>query len=123
MADEVDEARWHEATAVGPVGLVLAAGDLPFPYLEHLMEGLDAPLVFVPGNHDRGFAVFHDLVAKVEPRLLVHGHVPPVGRSLTDLTLGTATVRKVVGHRGFTIDAVARPSTCGADWLRSESRF
>ena len=32
--------------------LVLAAGDLPWCYLEYVGSCVDAPLVFVPGNHD-----------------------------------------------------------------------
>ena len=32
--------------------LILACGDLPFDYLGSLMNALDVPLVFVPGNHD-----------------------------------------------------------------------
>ncbi|MDO5711365.1 MAG: metallophosphoesterase [Micrococcales bacterium] len=32
--------------------LVVAAGDLPWGYLEHVASCVDAPLVFVPGNHD-----------------------------------------------------------------------
>jgi Icc-related predicted phosphoesterase len=34
------------------VDLVLAAGDLPWPYLESLVSLVDAPAAFVPGNHD-----------------------------------------------------------------------
>jgi uncharacterized protein len=32
--------------------LVLAAGDLPWDYLEWIASSLDVPMVFVPGNHD-----------------------------------------------------------------------
>lgn len=32
--------------------IVLAAGDLPWDYLEFLSDTLDVPVVFVPGNHD-----------------------------------------------------------------------
>ena len=32
--------------------LVLAAGDLPWSYLESLVSLVDAPAAFVPGNHD-----------------------------------------------------------------------
>lgn len=32
--------------------LVLAAGDLPWHYLEYVGSCADAPMVFVPGNHD-----------------------------------------------------------------------
>jgi len=34
------------------VDLVLAAGDLPWPYLESLVSLVDVPAAFVPGNHD-----------------------------------------------------------------------
>lgn len=34
------------------VDLVLAAGDLPWDYLETLVTLLDVPAAFVPGNHD-----------------------------------------------------------------------
>ena len=34
------------------VDLVLAAGDLPWSYLESLVSLIDAPAAFVPGNHD-----------------------------------------------------------------------
>lgn len=34
------------------VDLVLAAGDLPWSYLESLASLVDAPAAFVPGNHD-----------------------------------------------------------------------
>ena len=32
--------------------LVLSAGDLPWDYLEYVAAAVNAPLVFVPGNHD-----------------------------------------------------------------------
>ena len=32
--------------------LVLAAGDLPWDYLEWIASSVDVPMVFVPGNHD-----------------------------------------------------------------------
>lgn len=34
------------------VDLVIAAGDLPWDYLESLTTTLDAPAAYVPGNHD-----------------------------------------------------------------------
>jgi Icc-related predicted phosphoesterase len=34
------------------VDLVLAAGDLPWDYVESLVSLLDAPAAYVPGNHD-----------------------------------------------------------------------
>ncbi|WP_375493174.1 metallophosphoesterase [uncultured Jatrophihabitans sp.] len=58
VADEVDEALRADPRRAGDVDIVVACGDLPFDYLRALMDALDVPLVFVPGNHDpsvRGF--------------------------------------------------------------------
>jgi uncharacterized protein len=38
---------------VGTIDLVLACGDLPYYYLEYIVDQLDAPLFFVHGNHDK----------------------------------------------------------------------
>ena len=52
VADEVNDALWGaRAATLGP-DLVLAAGDLPWDYLEFLASVTDRPVVFVPGNHD-----------------------------------------------------------------------
>lgn len=54
VSDEVVESLWTDRVTErhGDVDLVLAAGDLPFDYLDFLATALDRPLVFVPGNHD-----------------------------------------------------------------------
>ena len=54
VSDEIVESLWTERVAerFGSVDAVLAAGDLPFDYLDFLASALDRPLVFVPGNHD-----------------------------------------------------------------------
>jgi Icc-related predicted phosphoesterase len=38
---------------LAPVHLILSCGDLPYGYLEFLMEVFNAPLFYVHGNHDR----------------------------------------------------------------------
>lgn len=38
---------------VGKIDLVLACGDLPYEYLEYIVDMLDAPLYYVHGNHDK----------------------------------------------------------------------
>ncbi|OLT48207.1 metallophosphoesterase [Saccharomonospora sp. CUA-673] len=59
VADEVDETLWCGQRGFGlDVDVVLGAGDLPFAYLEQLADVLDAPLVFVPGNHDPDLSGF-----------------------------------------------------------------
>ncbi|WP_199441416.1 metallophosphoesterase family protein [Umezawaea beigongshangensis] len=52
VADEVVESLWTERVRRYEVDLIVAAGDLPFDYLEFLATALDRPCVFVPGNHD-----------------------------------------------------------------------
>jgi Calcineurin-like phosphoesterase len=52
VSDEVDDALLADLHAVRQAQLVVACGDLPFDYLSHLMNLLNVPLVFVPGNHD-----------------------------------------------------------------------
>jgi Calcineurin-like phosphoesterase len=52
VSDEVDEGLLAGLRGPPAVELILACGDLPASYLAHLMDALDVPLVFVPGNHD-----------------------------------------------------------------------
>jgi 3',5'-cyclic AMP phosphodiesterase CpdA len=52
VSDEVDDVLWHDTSAVASAQIVLACGDLPFEFLDHLIAALDVPLAFVPGNHD-----------------------------------------------------------------------
>ncbi len=208
VSDETDESLWHDVGPFGRADLILACGDLPFDYLAHLMQGLDVPLVFVPGNHDadvagyrqdrhglvlragmpaeppwpsgalnadghvveaaglriaglggclrysdgpnqysdrqqawrarklaaavrwrhlrdgrgvdillthappsgvgdgedgphRGFTALHHLVARIDPALLLHGHVQPPGGARVDRQLNRTIVRNVFGRRVF----------------------
>ncbi|MGI8680306.1 MAG: metallophosphoesterase family protein [Jatrophihabitans sp.] len=212
VSDEVDEALYVDRHGVVGVELILACGDLPFDYLSYLMNALDVPLVFVPGNHDpdihgyrtarsgltvraglpavapwppgavnadarvvdvaglriaglggspryadgpnqygerqqssrarslarrarwrrrrdgrgvdvllthapprgvgdrddlphRGFVCLHDLVPRLLPALLLHGHVHPFGEATPDRRLGDTIVRNVVGRHTFEIAA------------------
>jgi Calcineurin-like phosphoesterase len=52
VSDEVDDALLADLSAVHGAALILACGDLPQEYLGRLMNRLDIPLAFVPGNHD-----------------------------------------------------------------------
>lgn len=56
VADETIESLWSSQVRSLDVDLILGAGDLPFDYLEYLTDALDAPCVFVPGNHDADLA-------------------------------------------------------------------
>ena len=52
VSDVVDEALRADVSPVRRAELIVGCGDLPFEYLGRLMNALDVPLVFVPGNHD-----------------------------------------------------------------------
>jgi hypothetical protein len=52
VADEVSDALWGPRAAALAPDLVLAAGDLPWDYLDFLASATNRPVVFVPGNHD-----------------------------------------------------------------------
>jgi len=52
VSDEADDALVCDPAAVRTAEVILACGDLPFDYLDTLMNVLDVPLAFVPGNHD-----------------------------------------------------------------------
>ena len=56
VADEVCDALWGAKAAALAPDVVLAAGDLPWDYLEFLASVTDRPVVFVPGNHDPAVA-------------------------------------------------------------------
>ena len=42
---------WH---SFPDIDLIVGCGDLPFYYLDFLASALDAPLIYVRGNHDHG---------------------------------------------------------------------
>jgi uncharacterized protein len=49
--EEASNLQVHTLRDLSP-DLVLAAGDLSWDYLEWIASSVDAPMVFVPGNHD-----------------------------------------------------------------------
>ena len=52
VSDVVEEGLWADIGPARGADLIAGCGDLPFEYLGYLMNALDVPLVFVPGNHD-----------------------------------------------------------------------
>jgi len=70
VADEVAESLYGDTLKELRPDLILAAGDLPFDYLENLVSRTDVPLLFVPGNHDPGLklgdSTFEGLSAKFD---------------------------------------------------------
>ncbi|WP_376790185.1 metallophosphoesterase [Thermoflexus sp.] len=74
VSDQVVEALYSPQARewLSPIHLILSCGDLPYGYLEFLMELFNAPLFYVHGNHDR-------------PELLSNGrirHAPEGGQNL-----------------------------------------
>lgn len=60
VADCEEKTLWGNWTAdmaakLSEVDLILSAGDLNPSYLEFLIDGLNVPLTYVPGNHDIGY--------------------------------------------------------------------
>ncbi|MBI3761470.1 MAG: metallophosphoesterase [Chloroflexi bacterium] len=62
LSDEVVDHIYSPQIKVNyaDVDLVLGCGDLPFFYLEYVVTMLNAPLYFVPGNHDRAAQYMSD---------------------------------------------------------------
>lgn len=52
IADEEAPHLHYQALRALAPELVLSAGDLPWEYVEYVASSVDAPVVFVPGNHD-----------------------------------------------------------------------
>lgn len=52
VSDVVEEGLYADIGPARGADIILGCGDLPFEYLGYLMNALDVPLVFVPGNHD-----------------------------------------------------------------------
>jgi Icc-related predicted phosphoesterase len=54
VSDEVAPGLYspNVAAVTGPIDLVVGCGDLPYYYLECLMDLLNAPLLYIHGNHD-----------------------------------------------------------------------
>ena len=62
------------------IDLIIACGDLPFYYLDFLTSALDAPLVYVRGNHDAGPQYTHSgkVLTGVQGGMDLHGRIIPV---------------------------------------------
>jgi len=52
VADEIDPALTFDALRALAPDLVVSCGDLPLDELERMVDATNAPLLYVPGNHD-----------------------------------------------------------------------
>ena len=86
---------WRWPTGAGSATAGASTWCSPTPRPRGVGDGDDEP--------HRGFAALHELVARLEPPLLLHGHVPPVGGAGRDRALGPTVVRNVVGRYVFVV--------------------
>jgi uncharacterized protein len=75
VADEVAESLYGDTLKELRPDLILAAGDLPFDYLENLVSRTDVPLLFVPGNHDPELKLGDSTYEGLSPKF--DGNGPP----------------------------------------------
>lgn len=55
------------------------------------------------GPH-RGFSAFHRLIEQLEPKLMLHGHIHPYGKTRPDRTIGSTRILNVIPYRLVEID-------------------
>src|ERR1700683_3645294 len=101
VSDEVDEGIAADPGPVRGADLILACGDLPFEYLGSLMNALDAPLVFVPGNHDPDLSGYRSSRAGLTLRAGMPDRTPwPDGAGNADGRVVDAAGLRVAGLGG-----------------------
>jgi hypothetical protein len=101
VSDEVDEAIAADPGPVRGADLIVACGDLPFEYLGPLMNALDVPLVFVPGNHDPDLSGYRSSRAGLTLRAGMPARAPwPDGAVNADGRVVDAAGLRVAGLGG-----------------------
>lgn len=101
VSDEVDEGLYADLSPVRAAQVILACGDLPFEYLGYLMNGLDVPLVFVPGNHDPDLSGYRQTRAGLVLRAGLPARQPwPPGAINADGAIVEAAGLRVAGLGG-----------------------
>jgi predicted phosphodiesterase len=82
VSDEVCDAIYTPLLKqkYGDVDLVLGCGDLPYYYLEFIVNALDVPLYYVPGNHDQKAQYMSDgrTLNRAEGCVEIDGHTAVV---------------------------------------------
>jgi len=90
LSDRVNEYLLTEAGLDGlrDIELILSCGDLPYDYLEHLVTLVNAPLLYVLGNHDRPMLrESGTIIAEPEGGTNLHGKVRAVHVRSGDVVL------------------------------------
>src|SRR5580698_9496469 len=101
VSDEVDDAIAADPGPARDADLIVACGDLPFEYLGSLMNALDIPLVFVPGNHDPDLSGYRSSRAGLTLRAGMPARTPlPDGAVNADGRVVDAAGLRVAGLGG-----------------------
>jgi Calcineurin-like phosphoesterase len=101
VSDEVDEGLCANVGLASDAELILACGDLPFDYLGYLMNALDVPLVFVPGNHDPDLTGYRVSRAGLTLRAGLPARAPwPDGSICADGSIADVAGLRVAGLGG-----------------------
>ncbi len=83
------------------VRLILSCGDLPYDYLEFLVDAVGAPLVYVHGNHDRPLETEDRVIHAPRGCVDVDGKIVEVG-GLVILGLGGSPRYSPKGEHQYT---------------------
>jgi hypothetical protein len=101
VSDVVDDALLANSHLARRAELIVGCGDLPFEYLGRLMNTLNAPLVFVPGNHDPDLSGFRTSRAGLTLRAGMPARQPwPDGAVCADGAIVTVAGLRVAGLGG-----------------------
>jgi hypothetical protein len=119
ISDERDPSLDSVATrdGLGPVDLIIGAGDLQPEYLSFVTDALHAPLRYVRGNHDVGAAWAHT----------EHAILPePMPEATVVTELGVSLIgfsgSPVYSHRGHEVSSAVMWSHAIRGWLRARGR-
>src|SRR5262252_8685091 len=101
VSDEISDELLASPDLVRSARLILACGDLPFGYLDALLNALEVPLVFVPGNHDPDLSGYRVSRAGLTLRAGLPARAPwPDGAVNADCRVVDVTWLRVAGLGG-----------------------
>ena len=101
VSDETSDELLASPDLVRSARLILACGDLPFDYLDALLNALEVPLVFVPGNHDPDVSGYRSSRAGLTLRATdaewSHGTGPEVAGPMLSLVMAMTGRKEPLG--------------------------
>jgi hypothetical protein len=63
-----------------------------------------------PDRPHEGIEALHGVLEELQPRLHLHGHIHPHGRTMEDRMVGSSTVRNVIPYRVIDLAPASRQS-------------